>query len=75
MEEIPETAIFHIVIEEKVPRRGERIPLKADQISVLNTPNCLEFCLEFLQALWIVRVEPLDGNWPTILKNTFVDRA
>jgi hypothetical protein len=74
MKEIPETTIFHVVIEEKVPREGQGVPLEANQIPMLDTPHCLKFCLEFLQAL-IVGVEFLDGHWLAILKDTFVYRT
>lgn len=71
MKQIPKTAIFHVVIEEKVPRGRQGVSLEANQIPMLDTPNRLKFCFEFLQAL-IVGVEFLDSHWLAILKDTFV---
>lgn len=75
MQEIPETAIFHIIIKKEVARWGQRISLEANQIPMLDTSNCLKFCLKFLQALRIMRVEPLDSHWLAIFKYTFVHSA
>lgn len=71
MKEIPETTIFHVVIEEKIPRGRQGVSLEANQITMLYTSYSLKLCLEFLQAL-IVGVELLDSHWLAILKHTFV---
>lgn len=73
MKKIPQTAVFHVVIEEKVPIWGQRVALETDQIPVLNAANCLKFGLKLFQALWVVRIEPLDSHGLAILKNTFIN--
>lgn len=66
MKEIPQASIFHVVVEEKVPRRGQRITLKADKIPMLDAPNRLKLRLELLEALWVLGVESLNRHRPAV---------
>lgn len=75
MKLIPQAAIVHKIIKKKVPRRGQGVPLKADQIPMFDAPYCLQLCLKLLQALGIVRVKPLNSHWPAIFKDAFVNSA
>lgn len=72
MKEIPQASIFHVVVEEKVPRRGQGITLKADKIPMLDAPNRLKLRLELLEALWVLGVESLNRHWPAVFEDTLV---
>jgi len=73
MKKIPQTAIVHVVIKQKVAIRGQRVALETDQIPVLNAANSLEFSFKFFNALGKVRIDSLDSHWLAILENTFIN--
>lgn len=75
MEEVPEAAVLHVVVEEEVAEGGERVSLEADEVAVLDAADGLQLGLELLEALRVVRVEPLDGDRLAVLQDALVHRA
>jgi hypothetical protein len=42
---------------------------------MLDAPYCLKICLEFLQALGIMRIVPLNSHRPAVFLEKFVNSA
>lgn len=75
MEEVPEGAVGHEVVEEEVAVRGEGVAMEADEVPVPDAPHGLQLRLELPQVIRVRVVELLDGDGLAILQGAPVDGA
>ncbi len=75
MKMIIQASVFHEIVEEKVADGGHGVATQSDKISMLDVPQCLQLCLEFVDILCKMIVQLLDSNGMAVLQAAPVNRT